>query len=105
MALEPSTQLEAPFATASPIKPLAVHTHDEERREPEWLHFREAVYYNEFTHLEFHRTVYQEVKSTRHAQGHLLVCMQSIEDYTPTQDWLTLENYASLMTKKKDASS
>ena len=101
--VEPSTQVELPFTTtASPILPLAVRPHEEERREPEWLHFREAVRQSEFTHSELHRAVRQgEVKSMRHAQGHLLVCMQSLEDYTPTQDWVTLEFYVSSMNKKE----
>jgi hypothetical protein len=27
--------------------------------------------------------------------------MQSLEDYTPTKDWVTLETYTSSMTKKE----
>lgn len=100
--VEPSTQVELPFTTtASPILPLAVRPHEEERREPEWLHFREAVRQNEFTHSELHCAVRQgEVESMRHAQGYLLVCMQSLEDYTPARHWLTLETYASSMTTR-----
>ena len=100
--VEPSTQVELPFTPAAPpILPLAVCPHEEERREPEWLHFREAVRQSEFTHSELHRAMRQgEVKSMRHAQGYLLVCMKSLEDYTPARHWLTLETYASSMTTR-----
>ncbi len=87
--------------------PLAPHTPQDEARTPphlkppaapqaapEWVRFKLAVRQSAFTHSELYHAVNTgQVDSMRHPDGHLLVCTQSLEAYTPDARWMTYETF------------
>lgn len=61
-----------------------------------WVTFKDAVHQVEFTHQELLNGIRTgSIAHQRHAQGRLMLEVQSLQDFHPDETWITFDNYAS----------